>query len=300
MAIIKEIWNNFGGRANIESRTFTTRYEVTGLDPTLDVRPQVLPTATSTGIFPTPGTFPGTMPDGRPLIDNPMRVESVRVVSASCGKAIVDVEMASRIASFDSANSYLLDMRITAAVEFVPSNYSIKADGLRDVFAKVRYLFSGTSSGSGSGSGSSSPYERIAQLNVPQNRKCVTIVRSESASLGGITHFNKASKCAFTNSTDFWGSPARTWLCTALESSWTGFYDRPWQTNYQFVYNPNQWTGVAYFEDQSLKIPMKNITPPANFDPGTESASPYGCKVFRIAGEHDFTTFGLPDITTAG
>lgn len=291
MAIeITEMWQGFLGNAAIERRVYTTRYSVTGLNPAIDVRPQILPTATSVGAFPTPGTFPATMPDGRALIDNPMRVEAVRVVKASCGKAIVDVDMMSRIASFDSANSYLLDMRITAAVEFVPSNYSITTGGIRDVFAKVRYLFNGTAT----------PYQRIAQLNVPQNRKCVTIVRSESASLGGISHFTKASQCAFVNSTTFWGTPARTWLCTALESSWTGFYDRPWQANYQFVYNPNQWTGVAYFEDQSLKLPMKDISPPADFNPGTESASPYGCKVFRIAGEVDFTALGLPDITAAG
>lgn len=292
--VIKEIWVNLDEDCGIFYRKYSTRYEVTGLDPDRDVRPQIGPTGSSTGCFPTPGTFPSTMPDGRPLIDSPMRVTFLKVIKAWCGGAIVDVGMESRIGTFDQSGTYLLDMRLTAAVEFVPSNFSIKTDGLRDVFAKVRYLFPTKAT----------PFERIAQLSVPNRRKCITIVQSEPNAGGSNpmtnSHFNKMNFVSFTNSTTFWGGAPRTWLCTAIESQWTGFFDKPWNVNYQFVYNPNQWTGVAYFEDQSLKLPMKDIIEPINFDPGTESASPYGCKCFRIAGESDFNALGLPNITAAG
>jgi hypothetical protein len=292
--VIKEIWINMDEDCGIFYRKYNTRYIVTGLDPDQDVRPQIGPTGSSTGCFPTPGTFPATMPDGRPLIDSPMRVTYLKLVSASCGKAIVDVGMESRIGTFDQSGTYLLDMSLTAAVEWVPSNFDINNQGLRNAFAKVRYLFPTKDK----------PFERIAQLSVPNRRKCITIVQSEPNASGSDpmtnSHFNKMNFVSFTNSTTFWGGAPRTWLCTAIESRWTGFYDKPWNVTYQFVYNPNQWTGVAYFEDQSLKLPMKDILPPANFDPGTESALPYGCKCFQIAGTSDFNALGLPNITAAG
>ncbi len=291
MAIeITEKWVGLAADSGVEARKYSTFYKVTGLDPALDVRPQIVPTGTSVGCFPIPGSFPTVMPDGRPLIDAPMRVTFLRVVKAWCSGAIVECGMESRIGTFDMAGTFLLNMKLSSAIQYVPSNYPITTAGIRDsVFAKVRYLVSGTST----------PYQRIAQLSVPQNRRCVTIVQAEPAGSSS-AHFNKMDNCSFTNSSTFWGKPARTWLCTALESDWTGFYDKPWRTTYQFVFNPNQWTGVAYFQDQSLNLPMNDIVAPANFDPGTESVSPYGCKVFRISGESDFNALNLPDITTAG
>lgn len=295
MAIsITEKWVGLAADSGIESRKYATFYKVTGLDPTQDVRPQIVPTGTTTGCFPIPGSFPTTMPDGRALIDAPMRVTYLRVVKAWCGGAIVECGMESRIGDFDQSGTFLLNMKLSAAVQYVPSNYSIKTDGLRDTFAYVRYLVTG----------SGSPFTRIAQLSVPQNRRCVTIVQSEPNAGGSdpmtSSHYNKMNFCSFTNSSTFWGGAPRTWLCTALDSDWTGFFDKPWHTTYQMVYNPNQWTGVAYFQDQSLNLPMNNIVAPANFNPGTESVSPYGCKVFRISGEADFSTLNLPDITAAG
>lgn len=295
MAItIKQVWSGLGADDEIFSRKYVTVYKVEGLNPAVDIRPQIGPTGSTTGCFPTPGTFPATMPDGKPLIDSPMRVTYLKVLKAWCGGGFVEVGMENRIGTFDQSGTYLLDMRLTAAVEWVPSNFDITTAGVRGALAKVRYLFSGTAA----------PFERIAQLSVPNRRKCVTIVQSEPNWSGSDpllnSHFHRLNFNSFTNSTTFWGDPPRTWLCTAMESAWTGFFDKPWNTTYQFVYNPNQWTGVAYFEDQSLRLPMKDISAPANFDPGTESASPYGCKVFRIAGEADFNSLNMPNITTAG
>lgn len=292
MATIKEIETSFRGTAGLESRRYITRYLVTGLNPATDTRPQILPTSVSTGIFPTPGTFPSTMPDGRAIFDSPVRVVSVTVEASYVDRAIVAVEMESRIGTFDQEGSFLLDMRITSAVEYIPSNFDIKTDGTRNTIAFVRYLSAIM--------GNTTAAQRVAQLNIPRNRKTITIVQAEPTSYAGTTHYAKSGYCAFTNSSTFWGGASRTWLCTALESQWTGFYDKPWRTTYQFVYNPDQWTGIAYFNDQSLGLPMQDILAPANFDPGTESASPYGCKVFRIAGEADFAALNLPNPTTAG
>lgn len=297
--VIKEVWSGFSGNAGIFSRRYITEYEVTGLDCGVDARPQILPTASSVGLFPLPGSFPTTMPDGRALVDTKVRVESVEVKKAWAGGAIVRMEMISRLGDFDVEGAFLLDMRIGGAIEWIPSNYDIDATtGEPNNVAQVRYKFTGaTGSGSGPGSGQ---VVRTIGLSIPRNRKTVTIVQSEPASFNGMSHLALAGKCSFVNSATFWGGAPRTWLCTALEPQWTGFPDLPWNTTYQFVYKPEQWTEVAYFQDQNLNIPFQDIQKPANFNPGTESVSPYGAKVFRIAGEFDFTTLSLPNITSAG
>jgi hypothetical protein len=295
--VIKLLEDGHTGTAALESRRYTMRFSVSGLSCGVPPLQTILPTASSPGLFPLPGSFPSALPnnDGAPTtIPDLVRVVDVRVekVTANGTVAIVAMDMETRIGTFDMTGAFLLDMRISSAVEYIPSNFDIATTGLRNALAKVRYLNNIL--------GNTTESSRIAQLSIPRNRKTVTIVQAEPTNYASTSHATKSGYCAFTNSETFWGGAARTWLCTALESQWTGFNDKPWHTTYQFVYNPDQWTGVAYFNDQSLGLPMQNIVAPANFNPGTESVSPYGCKVFRIAGEVDFTTLLLPDFTTAG
>jgi hypothetical protein len=203
-------------------------------------------------------------------------------------------------------NAVVTGIRISSVIEYVPSNYDVKDDGTLD--APVGVVYDATvldaNKNIDPGSPSATNSTQIGELTIPIPRLSVRITRTDVGPPEGYASHYEMSRAISgrTNSETFWSEDPDSWLCTGVENNWKPLADysgstptfNVWESSIEFVFKEEGWYQLVAYIDSNTGRPNGNVGKPSTFSPGSAAN---GAQVFQIAGQVDFTTLGLPDIT---